>query len=67
MSFKSELSNLINMHSLEQYSNTPDFVLAKFLQDCLRAYEFAVEERDRLADNKKDLPAFLNVEDKSDL
>ena len=37
--FKKELENLINMHSVENGSNTPDFILAEYLCDCLSAYE----------------------------
>lgn len=44
--FQQELSSLINRHSLENGSNTPDFVLANFLQDTLKVYEKAVKARD---------------------
>ena len=40
--FATELAALINRHSLENRSNTPDFVLAHYLVDCLIAYEKAV-------------------------
>lgn len=37
----------INIHSRENVSNTPDFVLASFLMNCLAAYEAATHERDK--------------------
>lgn len=44
--FEKELATLINRNSLENGSNTPDFILAKFLQGCLNAYNLAVQQRD---------------------
>lgn len=32
---------------MEQESNTPDFILAKYLLDCLRNWNRATTERDR--------------------
>lgn len=43
--FQEELRALINKHSLEQDSNTPDFVLASYLVDCLRVWNVAVGDR----------------------
>jgi hypothetical protein len=42
MSFRTELTELINHHSVENRSNTPDFILANYLIDCIRAYDRAV-------------------------
>ena len=39
--FHKELQVLVNAHSIENESNTPDFVLANYLIDCLKAYENA--------------------------
>ena len=39
--FETELSNLINKHSMENRSNTPDFILAQYLLGCLVAFEVA--------------------------
>ncbi|OFW61754.1 MAG: hypothetical protein A2Z35_05850 [Actinobacteria bacterium RBG_19FT_COMBO_36_27] len=44
--FEKELSDLINRHSLENGSDTPDFVLAKYLSDCLTTFNKAIEKRD---------------------
>jgi hypothetical protein len=34
------------MHSMENGSNTPDFILANYLVDCLRAFERASNQRE---------------------
>ena len=44
--FEKELSNLINKHSREDASNTPDFILAKFLTECLYAWNGATQKRE---------------------
>lgn len=44
--FQTELTALINKYSLENGSNTPDFILASFLQNCLCALDEAVQERE---------------------
>ena len=46
MTFKGELTNIINKHSIENKSNTPDFMLAKYLLECLRIYELPTNRRD---------------------
>lgn len=50
--FRRELTELINRHSLENKSNTPDFVLADFLIRCLEAHTVATNHRDRLREEK---------------
>ena len=47
MGFKEELKNLINKHSKENDSNTPDFVLAIYLGECLKAFNKAVNRREQ--------------------
>ncbi len=44
--FRKELETLINCHNKEAGSNTPDFILAEYLEDCLAAYDKAVSNRD---------------------
>jgi hypothetical protein len=44
--FKSELTSLINRMSIENGSNTPDYILAMYLSDCLRAFNQAVQQRE---------------------
>lgn len=43
--FRKELETLINSHSLENASNTPDFILAEYLENCLKAFDYAVLQR----------------------
>lgn len=46
MTFEEELSELINKRSIEGQSDTPDFILAKFLKDSLAAWTNATRNRD---------------------
>lgn len=46
MSFQQELEQLINKYSQESGSNTPDFILARYLNGCLGAFNEAVESRE---------------------
>lgn len=43
--FREELQRLLNRHSMENGSDTPDFVLADYLTDCLEAFDRAVRRR----------------------
>lgn len=43
--FRQDLEHLLNSHSRENGSNTPDFTLAQFLADSLRAWDLAVTRR----------------------
>jgi len=45
--FGTELVHLINRHCKENGSNTPDFVLGLYMQNCLAAFEIAVRQRDK--------------------
>jgi hypothetical protein len=45
--FKRELAGLINYCSLENMSNTPDFILAEYLTDCLVAFTAASRAREK--------------------
>lgn len=45
--FTLELKSLINRLSLEQFSDTPDFILAEYLVDCLDTFDKTVRDRDR--------------------
>ena len=44
--FKQELIESINRYSVENDSDTPDFVLAEYIQSCLDAYTKTVGKRD---------------------
>jgi hypothetical protein len=45
-SFRREVESAINRHSMENGSNTPDFILAMYLVECLAAFDRAVNARD---------------------
>lgn len=45
MDFRKKLQKLINEESMENSSNTPDFILASYLCNCLQAFDLAVTER----------------------
>lgn len=45
--FTKELESLINKHSLEGESNTPDFILAQYLKGCLNNFDTIIQARDR--------------------
>lgn len=46
MTFNEELKDLINRHSIETGSNTPDYILVEFLTGCLREFDHAVRLRE---------------------
>jgi hypothetical protein len=47
MTFREDLASLINRHSLENGSDTPDSLLAEYLTDCLAVFDKAVTARER--------------------
>jgi len=46
MEFEKDLKSLINVHCLENESNTPDWILAQYINKCLIAYNTATLQRD---------------------
>lgn len=44
--FAKALESLINSYSLENGSDTPDFILAAFMREALQAFDVAVKARD---------------------
>ena len=44
--FRKELASLINKFSLENGSNTPDFILAQYMFSCLVAFNEAFNRRE---------------------
>jgi len=46
-SFPDKLQALINSYSIENGSNTPDYILAKYLMQCLDAFDMCTRERER--------------------
>ena len=59
--FRIELEKLINKYSMENGSNTPDFILAEYLTSCLKAYNQALHTRDHWYD--KTPPSKLTLEE----
>lgn len=45
--FRRELSSLINAHSKENGSDTPDWILAEYMADCLASFDLAVKRREK--------------------
>ena len=46
MEFQKELESLINKYSKENESNTPDFILAKYIILCLNTWNDCVTSRE---------------------
>ena len=44
--FEKELEALINKHSMENASNTPDWILAQYLNGCLEVFTLATQQRE---------------------
>lgn len=59
-SFGDNLKDLINTHSLENGSNTPDFILCSYLMQCLSNFNATVSSRDGHLDRKvpEDYPRY---------
>ena len=51
--FREKLERLINNESMENGSNTPDFILAEYLTDCLQAFNCAVNKREEWKSNEQ--------------
>lgn len=47
-----DFEEIINKRSLENESNTPDFVLASYLVDCLENFNNTIRWRESLSENR---------------
>ena len=47
MTLREEIGMVLNKHSRENFSNTPDFILAEFLIQSLSAFETASRAREK--------------------
>ncbi len=45
--FEKELESLLNRFSQENDSNTPDFILARYLVNCLFAWKEGITQREK--------------------
>ena len=43
---REDIQTTLNRHSAENVSNTPDFILAMYLENCLAAFDEAVQQRE---------------------
>jgi len=59
--FKSQLQSLINLHLLENGSDTPDFILAKYLSRCLENWDLTTLERDKWYGIPRGCPKFITT------
>jgi len=44
--FRNELEHLLNRNSMENGSDTPDFILAEYLMGCIKVFDVALEKRE---------------------
>jgi hypothetical protein len=49
--FREELISLINKSSMENYSGTPDFILAEYLMNCLKNFDEITKKRNKWYSN----------------
>lgn len=65
--FQKQLEHLINSTSQENGSDTPDWILAEYLRNCLWSYNKAVTAREkwygRPIESKVPLPTIAEIQD----
>lgn len=44
--FEKDIRDVINHHSRENASNTPDWILAQYIEGCLLSFETATQQRE---------------------
>lgn len=66
-SFKQALTTLINQYSKENGSDTPDFILAKFLTDTLKAFNKATNRREDWYGNDSENSHDISFDDWCDM
>lgn len=44
--FRKELQTVLNKYNKENESDTPDFILAQYLEDCLYTFDIAIKARE---------------------
>lgn len=57
------LSSLLNSYCAENVSGTPDFILAKFMIECLKSYNEAVVRRSAWRGEDVELPSLQRLND----
>jgi len=58
--FRDELREVINKHCKENGSNTPDFVLAEYLDNCLKVFDLAIKSRENWYGKELNPPGLSN-------
>lgn len=51
--FDKELTTLLNKYSVDNDTNTPDFILSRYLLDCLFGFGIALNLREEHSNGKK--------------
>lgn len=65
MALRNDIEHAINCNSAENGSNTPDFILAQYLEACLEAFDCAVYAREKWYGRDPRIgPAGMVTEDK---
>lgn len=54
--FKTSFTQLLNSYSMENHSDTPDFILMEYLCDCFMAFNRATNDRERWYGRKEPHP-----------
>jgi hypothetical protein len=49
VTLEQELESVLNKHGADNAANTPDFILAKYLVECLHAFNAATRLRDHMS------------------
>lgn len=60
LTLRIEIQQLLNRRGMEKGSDTPDFILADFLVDCLEAFDDATRAREKWYGLKRVPAATLN-------
>ncbi len=60
---RKEIEQAINRNSAENGSNTPDFILAEYLTDCLAAFDKAVKAREEWYGRRSSIVTGVEPED----
>jgi len=64
--FEKALEHLINVHSMENGSDTPDFLLAQYLRGCLENFNTVVKARSRWYGRPDEMNAALGLNNPDD-
>lgn len=62
ISFEEDLTQVINRHSAENVSGTPDYLLARMLLETLKTFNEVVTARAEWRGESCELPALKNIE-----